>query len=359
MARRKASPSPATISEEVLPKFEAITALTDGFCQQHLNDEYAQMCRRLTAELARKRPTPLKRGRAEVWACGIVRTIGWRGVLILSVLFSPAAVASAEDQKVRISDATTDKDGFLVHTVESPYQAGHTEIKILLPERLEQGRRYLVVYFLPVEKRSESRYGSGLLEVKRHDLHKKYPAIFVAPTFSHWPWYADHPTDPLIRQETYFLKVVVPFIERRYPVQDKASGRLLLGFSKSGWGTFSLLLRHPGIFGKAAAWDAPLMKDKPNQYAMGDIFGTQENFEKYQVARLLEQRVAELRGDKRLILTGYGFFREQHQQFHDLMNKLQIPHEYRDGPERKHDWHTGWVEEALGLLLGSSEDRRR
>ena len=39
----------------------------------------------------------------------------------------------------------------------------------------------------------------------------KHKAIFVAPTFSHLPWYADHPSDASIRQETYFLKVVVPF----------------------------------------------------------------------------------------------------------------------------------------------------
>ena len=39
------------------------------------------MCRRLTLALARKRPTPLARGRKEVWACGIVRTIGWANVL--------------------------------------------------------------------------------------------------------------------------------------------------------------------------------------------------------------------------------------------------------------------------------------
>ena len=43
--------------------------------------------------------------------------------------------------------------------------------------------------------------------------------MFVAPTFSHLPWYADHPTKPEIRQETYFLKVVVPFIDKTYPVR--------------------------------------------------------------------------------------------------------------------------------------------
>ena len=70
------------------------------------------------------------------------------------------------------------------------------------PTQPGAGVRLPVVYVLPVEARNESRYGDGLLEVRRHDLHNKFQAIFVAPTFSHLPWYADHPTDPEIRQET-------------------------------------------------------------------------------------------------------------------------------------------------------------
>ena len=36
---------------------------------------------------------------------------------------------------------------------------------------------------------------------------------------------------------------------------------------------------------------------------------------------------------------------------HALLDELKIPHEYRDGPLRKHDWHSGWVSEAVELLL--------
>ena len=57
--------------------FEAIIALTDQFCREHLNEEYADLCRRLTEKLARKRPSPLVGGKPNTWACGIVRTIGW------------------------------------------------------------------------------------------------------------------------------------------------------------------------------------------------------------------------------------------------------------------------------------------
>jgi hypothetical protein len=205
---------------------------------------------------------------------------------------------------------------------------------------------------LPVEPRKEHRYGNGLLEVRRHDLHNQFRVIFIAPTFSHLPWYADHPATPGIRQETYFLKVVVPFVETRYPAQAEPDGRLLLGFSKSGWGAWSLLLRHPEVFGKAAAWDAPLMMDRPGRYGSGDIFGTLANFETYQITKLLERRAADLRGRKRLILLGFGNFRGEHERAHDLLTDLKIPHVYEDGPQREHRWESGWVAEAVGRLLG-------
>jgi hypothetical protein len=100
----------------------------------------------------------------------------------------------------------------------------------------------------------------------------------VAPTFSHLPWYADHPTDKEIRQETYLLRVVLPLVERTYPVQSQLEGRLLIGFSKSGFGAWTLLLRHPEVFGRAAAWDAPLMMDRLGKYGTDGVFGTPENF---------------------------------------------------------------------------------
>ena len=41
-------------------KFAAITALTDAFCEKHLNDEYRVLIHRLVGGLARKRPPPKK-----------------------------------------------------------------------------------------------------------------------------------------------------------------------------------------------------------------------------------------------------------------------------------------------------------
>lgn len=266
------------------------------------------------------------------------------------------AILQAEPE-TSISPAVSDSNGFLIQRIESPYQADQTSIRVLLPDGVGSERRLPVVYVLPVEAGNGNRYGDGLLEVKKHDLHNKLQAIFVAPTFSHLPWYADHPTDLKIRQETYFINVVLPLVEQTYPAQKSPDGRLLLGFSKSGWGAWSLLLRHPNLFGRAAAWDAPLMMADLKKYGTKEIFGTQTAFEPYRVSELLDQKANALREVKRLLLTGYGSFRQDHQRMQALLDQLTIPHEYRDGPQRKHDWHSGWVAELVELLVRTNEGK--
>src|SRR5438132_10236670 len=67
-------PADATSPDQT---FNEIARLVDAFCKQHLNAEYADLCRKLTEKLARKRPSPLQSGKPNTWACGIVRTIGW------------------------------------------------------------------------------------------------------------------------------------------------------------------------------------------------------------------------------------------------------------------------------------------
>jgi len=56
--------------------FNGITAINRAFCARHLDAEYARLCDRLTAKLARKRPSPLLRGDRRIWAAGIIYAIG-------------------------------------------------------------------------------------------------------------------------------------------------------------------------------------------------------------------------------------------------------------------------------------------
>jgi hypothetical protein len=76
MPKRK--PNPDEAKQQAV---EEIAGLVDAFCREHLNEVYAELCRRLTEKLARKRPSPLTSGKPSAWARGIVRTIGMHNFL--------------------------------------------------------------------------------------------------------------------------------------------------------------------------------------------------------------------------------------------------------------------------------------
>jgi hypothetical protein len=82
MARKKqhATGEPP-IPEAARPAYEAVVGLIDAFCREHLDEEYRVLSRKLAGILARKRPSPLTRGKPESWASGIVRVVGWANFL--------------------------------------------------------------------------------------------------------------------------------------------------------------------------------------------------------------------------------------------------------------------------------------
>jgi hypothetical protein len=95
--RRKQGPKRVTVKNSqtsrvplaMLARYEEITALTDRFCQDYLNDEYRDLCRKMTAALARKRPSPLSGGKASIWAAGITYALGQ-----VNFLFDPSQTPS-------------------------------------------------------------------------------------------------------------------------------------------------------------------------------------------------------------------------------------------------------------------------
>jgi len=278
-----------------------------------------------------------------------IRILRW--MLFFGLAAFPSLAAEPVDDVHEVSERRQDASGWTVHRVQSEFQAGATEIFVLMPDGPAPSEPYGTLYVLPVEAGDGRRWGDAMQEIRRHDLSNRHRLVCVYATFSDLPWYADHPQQATIRQESYFLRVVVPLVERRYPVRRDLASRLLVGFSKSGWGAFSLLLRHPDTFGRAAAWDAPLAMSAPNRYGMEQIFATQENFERYQITKLLRLRAADLAGRPRLIHLGYGNFRDQHLAIESLLDELQIPHVFQDGPQRLHAWDSGWLVEAVQQLV--------
>ncbi|NMW21605.1 MAG: hypothetical protein HKK67_08250 [Chlorobiaceae bacterium] len=71
--RKKQSESVPSALE---PAYTAIVNLTESLCKQYLNSDYATLARYLAAALARKRPSPIIKGKPATWACGILYALG-------------------------------------------------------------------------------------------------------------------------------------------------------------------------------------------------------------------------------------------------------------------------------------------
>jgi Domain of unknown function (DUF6398) len=56
--------------------YDAIVALTDHVCRDHLDDEYRELARLMAAALCRKRTSPVTLGQPRTWACAIIYVLG-------------------------------------------------------------------------------------------------------------------------------------------------------------------------------------------------------------------------------------------------------------------------------------------
>lgn len=271
---------------------------------------------------------------------------------------APAAVLAASAPAFAVvaplaAQPTAVPAGLMTHTLQSEFQRTPTLLRVLVPDSYDPIRSYRTVYLLPVEPGGGRKYGDGLTVVQKANLHNVHDAIFVAPSFSDMPWYGDHPTKTSIRQESHLLRTVIPFVETTYAVSRQAADRLLVGFSKSGYGAFSLLLRHSDQFGKAVAWDAPLTLGKPrSDWGMPKVYGSNANFGNYRVTRLIDQRAPLLAaGSPRLVLAGSSTFRSDHAKVAKQLTKLGVPHVVLNGPRYGHAWGTGWLPAAVQQAL--------
>ncbi len=115
----KVQPKPSP--DEVRNALQAIVGMTDGFCRERLNQEYAVLCRKLAEKLSRKRPSPLTGGAPEAWGAGIVRTVG-----IVNFLHDPSQNPHMKltevDEAFGVSKSTSQAKSLAIRKMFKIYQ---------------------------------------------------------------------------------------------------------------------------------------------------------------------------------------------------------------------------------------------
>lgn len=121
------------IPKQVRPQYDAIVALIEQVCREHLNEEYAEMGRKLAAKLARKRPSPLLRGKPEIWACGIMHALGTVNFLFDNTN-TPYMSAEALSEAFGVKRSTC---GNKAATIRKMFKMYQLDPKWTLPSRMD------------------------------------------------------------------------------------------------------------------------------------------------------------------------------------------------------------------------------
>lgn len=64
------------MKDKIKSRQKQIVELVQGFCQSHLNEEYAALCEKVVLKLGRKRNVPFERGDLKIWAASVVHAVG-------------------------------------------------------------------------------------------------------------------------------------------------------------------------------------------------------------------------------------------------------------------------------------------
>ena len=270
------------------------------------------------------------------------------------------------------------------------YAGLSTQLEILLPSSTAEATT--LVLALPVGDcgTSTKEYGSAIALIRKNKWLDAHPGFAVATmAFSTTPWFADRPANgsaaPVL-QESYVLKVVLPYLLNRLAVNGKrpiasTANVSLVGFSKSGWGSFSLLARNPHVFSKAAMWDSPAMLsaayckwlNSSDQWNMMEVFGDCDNWSAHSPIEIVRRGGAAALNN-RLWLAGQHYFGpmcgtrgnmsgppgtpfSHTVDFHAELTKQSVLHVYNDKLDPgKHEWAWLWLEPALTFLALKSDD---
>lgn len=220
-------------------------------------------------------------------------------------------------------------------------------IEIVLPDSYPTGGPYPVLY-VGQASLTDAR-GNGLLVAKQAGIHNEYGCILVSNTWKSMPWYGTK-DDGSRRYDTHIRWNVLALLDQKYDTLAGRENRLFIGYSKSGWGALSMLLRGPTYFGYAAAWDAP-WEMTFGSWGSGDAFGTEARFAAYDPKQIVAENVAAVDDRERIWISAGTTFLDHHAPMVARLAGLGVPHRARFLPAAEHHWDAAWVTPACRALF--------
>ena len=156
-----------------------------------------------------------------------------------------------------------------------------------------------------------------------------HPVLLVVPRLSRsWLDDTECVDTPHYRAESYLVQDVIHLVDRRLRTQPTSTSRGLVGNSAGGFCALDIALRHPSLFGSAAAM-SPLIEPSYSYGSLSQLFGHPSNLanvlQQHSPAWLLRHEPAARRVRLRIdVGRGDRLVRRQDQEFARLASTLNV-----------------------------------
>lgn len=221
--------------------------------------------------------------------------------------------------------------------INSKFLKTADSVLVYQPESYDAGIKYPVVYLLHGHS-GNYRSWSGLANLQA--LSNMYNFIVVCPDGLKKSWYLNSPNADSVQYEDFFLKELIPKINKDYHVDQ---GKLFVtGASMGGFGAMYLLLNYPDVFLSAGSTSGVLnlrhsgFKKTTLAYLLGSYAEDNKKFDAYSPINKLEQ----IKDLKKSLIFDCGtedYLYRANNQFREKCDELKIKATYITQPGA----HTG------------------
>lgn len=265
----------------------------------------------------------------------------WRNAMILLAL-AAGWLAPAAGAQTRVE----------CKAVESQILRRPVRYCVILPRSYDEQaqRRYPVLYHLHgLSEDEQTLINTGLWDlVEQMQGEGRIGEFLIVAPDGGRSFYINS-RDGRTRYEDFFIREFLPAIEQRYRIRRERRARGITGISMGGYGALRFALKYPELFGSVSAHSAALMERPPEILSaasgsgvLSGVFGAPVDaaFWERNSPFTLARHAKGLSGLKIYFDCGqqdhYGFDAGT-QQFHELLTRLGIPHEFHLYPGG-HDW---------------------
>jgi S-formylglutathione hydrolase FrmB len=130
------------------------------------------------------------------------------------------------------------------------------------PGQEDKARRFPILYYLHGRGDNEqSLINTGAWSLIEDLRRQGKIGEFVIVTPQGGTGFYVNSADGKVRYSDFFLQEFMPFIERKYRIEDSRSGRGIDGMSMGGYGALRFGFGHPELFGSVSAHSAALLPE--------------------------------------------------------------------------------------------------